>query len=104
MKSERYENHEKDMLKSILSKSLTSAAPSKETIAKAHENSGINSDDPLIKLKYTLLEQYQDQRLDDIEGSEIIENSSGETLKITKKEKSIFQLIKKNLKMNYFVT
>lgn len=31
MKSERYENHEKDMLKSILSKSLTSAAPSKET-------------------------------------------------------------------------
>ncbi|BBL61175.1 hypothetical protein MARBORIA2_13200 [Methanobrevibacter arboriphilus] len=102
MKSERYENHEKDMLKSILSKSLTSAAPSKETIAKAHENSGINSDDPLIKLKYTLLEQYQDQRLDDIEGSEIIENSSGETLKITKKEKIDFSIDKKEFENELF--
>ncbi|MEA4957136.1 hypothetical protein SDC9_40604 [bioreactor metagenome] len=92
MKSERYENHEKDMLKSILSRSLTSAAPSEETIAKAHENSGVNSNDPLIKLKYTLLDQYQGQKLEDIEGSEVIENSSGETLKITKKEKIDFSI------------
>jgi uncharacterized protein len=98
MTSKRYENHEKNMLKSILSKSLTSAEPSKETIAKAHENSGVNSNDPLIKLKYSLMEKYQDQELEDIKDSEIIENNSGETLKITKKEKINFTLNNKEFK------
>lgn len=98
MTSKRYENHKQDMLKSILSKSLTSAAPSEETIAKAHANSGTNSENPIIKLKYTLLEKYQDQKLEDIEGSEVIENSSGETLKIVKKEKIDFSLDNKNFK------
>lgn len=98
MTSKRYENHEKNMLKSILSKSLTSAAPSEETIAKAHENSGTNSDDPIIKLKYTLLEKYQDHELEDIEGSEVIENNSGEALKITNKEKIDFSLDNKDFK------
>lgn len=100
MTLKRYENHEKDMLKSILSRSLTSSKPSKETIAKAHENSGVNSENPLIKLKYTLMEKYQDHKLEDIEGSEIIENGSGETLKISKKEKINFDLDKKEFKKN----
>ncbi|RBQ22515.1 hypothetical protein ALNOE001_18890 [Candidatus Methanobinarius endosymbioticus] len=100
MTSKKYENHEKDMLKSILSQSLTSAKPSDETIAKAHENSGINSDDPLIKLKYIYMDKYQDQKLEDLEGSEIIENESGETLKITKKEKIDFSLDKQDFEKN----
>lgn len=98
MTSKRYENHEKDMLKSILSRSLTSAAPSEETLAKAHENSGVNSDNPLIKLKFKLMEEYQDQKLEDIEGSEVIENDSGEALKITQKEKIDFSLNNKEFK------
>jgi len=98
MTSKRYENHEKEMLKSILSGSLTSASPSKETIAKAHENSGVNSNDPLIKLKYTLMEKYQDHELEDIKGSSVTENDSGESLKITHKEKIDFSLNNKDFK------
>lgn len=100
MTPKRYENREKDMLKSILSRSLTSSKPSDETIAKAHANSGVNSENPLIKLKYTLMDKYQDHKLEDIEGSEIIENESGQTLKITKKEKIDFNLDKKEFKEN----
>lgn len=100
MTSKRYENHEKNMLESILSRSLTSDNPSDETVAKAHQNSGVNSEDPLIKLKYTLMEKYQDHKLEDIEGSEVIENGSGETLKITQKEKIDFNLDKKEFEKN----
>ena len=102
MTSKRYENHENDMLKSILSKSLTSASPSKETLAKAHENSGVNSDDPIIKLKYTLMEEYQDQKFEDIDGSEFIENNAGEALKITKTEKIDFSLNNKEFNKELF--
>ena len=102
MTSKRFEEHEKDMLKSILSRSLTSAAPSKETMAKAHENSGSNSENPIIKLKYTLLEKYKDQKLEDIEGSEVIENSSGEALKISTTEKIDFTLDNKYFKDELF--
>lgn len=102
MTAKRYENHEKNMLKSILSRSLTSSAPSEETIAKAHKNSGTNSNDPLIKLKYTLMDKYKDQRLEDIEGSEVIENNSGEALKITQKEKIDFSLDNKEFKKELF--
>jgi len=98
MTSKRYENHEKNMLKSILSRSLTSATPSEETIAKANENSGVNSDNPLIKLKFRLMEEYQDKKLEDIEGSELIENDSGEAIKITHKEKIDFSLNNKEFK------
>lgn len=98
MTSKKYENHEKEMLKSILSRSLTSDSPSQETIAKANDFSGKNSDDPMIKLKFRLLEEYENKSFDDIEGGEVIENSSGETLKITKKEKIDFSLNNNNLK------
>jgi len=38
------------------------------------------------------MEKYQDQNLEDIEGSELIENDSGEALKITQTEKIDFSL------------
>jgi len=98
MSSEKYKKHEEDMLKSILSRSLTSASTSEETMKKAHNYSGTNSDNPIIKLKYSLMEKYQDKNLDDIEGSEIVENNSGETLKITKKEKIDFSINNTNFK------
>ncbi len=98
MSSEKYENHEKDMLKSILSRSLTSSATSDETMNKAHAFSGTNSEDPLIKLKYTLMEKYENEKLEDIDGSEVIENSSGETLKIVQKEKIDFSIGNENFK------
>lgn len=84
----KHDNHKNELLKSILSKSLSSKNPSKETIAKAHLNSNSHFHD----LKMRLLEEYQDKTLDDIEGSEVIETDSGETLKIIQKEKIDFKL------------
>jgi len=98
MSSEKYKKHEADMLNAILSRSLTSASTSEETMKRAHEYSGANSDNPIIKLKYSLMEEYQDKELEDIDGSEIVENSYGETLKITQKEKIDFSINNENFK------
>ena len=90
MNSKKYQNHEKDMLKSILSRSLSSSNPSSETIAKAHSYSGINSTDPYKRLKYELLEKYQDKSIEEIDGTNLVENKYGETIQIKNKEEIIF--------------
>lgn len=102
MNSKKYQNHEKDLLKSILSRSLSSSNPSDETIAKAHSYSGINSDDPYKKLKYRLLEEYQDKSFEDIDGINFLENSNGETIQIKKKEKINFSTMEKDFKEEIF--
>jgi uncharacterized protein YprB with RNaseH-like and TPR domain len=53
-------------------------------------------------LKNKLLNEYQNQSLDDIPGSEIIENCYGETLKIVQKEKLEFKLKKRDFKNELF--
>ena len=90
MDSKKYRNHEKEMLKSILSRSLSSSNPSSETIAKANSYSGINSDDSYKKLKYKLLEEYQDKSIEDITGTNLIENKYRNTIQIKNKEKINF--------------
>jgi len=102
MNSKKYQNHEKDMLKSILSRSLSSSNPSNETIAKANSYSGINSDDPYKKLKYKLLEEYEDKTLEDIVGSSLIENKYGETIQIKNKEKITFNTNDNDFKEEIF--
>ncbi|MDR0900780.1 MAG: ribonuclease H-like domain-containing protein [Methanobrevibacter sp.] len=92
------EKHKEELLKSILSRSLSSKNPSEETITKAHENSNSYFHD----LKERLLNEYQDKTLDDIKGSEIIETDSGETLKITQKEKIDFKIKKCDFKKELY--
>lgn len=102
MNSKKYQNHEKDMLKSILSKSLSSSNPSNETITNAHSYSGVNSDDPYKKLKYKLIEDYQDKSVEDIAGTKLIENKYGETIQIKNKEKIVFNTSEKDFKEEIF--
>lgn len=102
MNSKKYQNHERDMLKTILSRSLSSSNPSNETIDKAHTYSGINSDDPYKKLKYKLIEEYQDSSIIDIPGSSVIENNHGETVEIKNKEKIVFDTKHKDFKEEIF--
>lgn len=91
--SSRRQEHEK-YLRSILSKSLSSEQPSKDTVKKAAKNSKSHFQD----LKEGLMNKYQEYNFEDIEGSEVIENKYGETLKITQKEKIKFSLKENNLK------
>ncbi|MBQ6813085.1 MAG: ribonuclease H-like domain-containing protein [Methanobrevibacter sp.] len=97
----RKEEHER-YLKQILSNSLSSANPSKETIERGLKE----SPSYFNKLKIGLMNRYKDWDLLDIEGSEVIENIYGETLRITRREKIDFSLkdkkeeIKKELSSN----
>ena len=75
----RREEHEA-YLEKILSNSLSSANPSKEA----------------YDLKFGLMHKYKDWDFSDIEGSRVIENVYGETLKITRKEKIDFSLENKS--------
>ena len=102
MNSKKYQDHEKDMLKSILSKSLSSSNPSNETIANAHSYSGVNSSDPLNKLKYKLIEEYEDKIMDDLSGTRIIENKQGETIQIKHTEKIVFNAANNDFKEEIF--
>lgn len=88
--------HEKYLLKSILSKSLSSENPSRKTI-----NEGYKTSDSYFKsFKEDLLEKYKDKQLKDIKGSKVISTNSGETLQIKKKEKINFKLDDNNFKEN----
>lgn len=91
----RREEHEK-YLKSILSKSLSSANPSNETKAKAMKE----SPSYFMEFKNELLSKYAGKKETDIPGSEIIENKYGECLKVTYKEKIDFKLKNSNIKEN----
>lgn len=83
----RREEHEA-YLERILSNSLSSANPSKETYQRAQKDSFTYYND----LKFGLVHKYNDWDLLDIEGSKVIENIYGETLKITRKQKIDFSL------------
>ena len=88
--SGRREEHEA-YLERILSNSLSSANPSKETYERAYKDSYTYFNN----LKFGLMNKYKDWDLLDIEGSKVIENIYGKTLKITRKEKIDFSLHKK---------
>lgn len=75
-------------LEYVLSKSLSSANPSKETYQRAQKDSPTYFDN----LKLGLMNKYKDWDLLDIEGSTLIENIYGETLKISRREKIDFSL------------
>lgn len=81
-------------LESILSKSITSRNPSKETIQKALKQSPTY----YMNYKYKLLDKYQGKNLEYIKGAKVIENKYGKCLKITHKEKINFKLQKNNIK------
>ena len=83
----RREEHEA-YLEKILSNSLTSANPSKETLERAR----LDSLTYFNNLKFGLMNKYNDWDLLDIEGSKVIENIYGETLRIRRKEKIDFSL------------
>lgn len=83
----RREEHEA-YLKGILSNSSSSANQSKET----YKREELNSLTYFNNLKFGLMHKFQDWDLLDIEGSKVIENIYGETLKITRKEKIDFSL------------
>ena len=85
--SSRREEHEA-YLERILSNSLTSANPSKEAFERAKKESPFYFNN----LKMALMNKYKDWDLMDIEGSKVIENIYGETLKITRKQKIDFSL------------
>ena len=87
----RREEHEA-YLEKILSNSLSSANPSKE----AYERGRLDSLTYFNNLKFGLMHKYKDWDFSDIEGSRVIENVYGETLKITRKEKIDFSLENKN--------
>ena len=99
--SSRREEHEA-YLEKILANSLSSANPSKETYERARKDSFTYFNN----LKFGLMHKYKDWDLLDIEGSKVIENIYGETLKITRKQKIDFHLennneiIKKELSSN----
>ena len=83
----RREEHEA-YLERILSNSLSSANPSKETYERARKDSYTYYNN----LKFGLMNKYKDWDFSDIEGSEVIENEYGNTLKITRKKKIDFSL------------
>ena len=85
--SSRRQEHEA-YLEKVLSNSLSSANPSKETYQRAQKDSFTYYNN----LKFGLMHKYKDWDLLDIEGSKVIENIHGETLKITRKQKIDFSL------------
>ena len=87
----RREEHEA-YLEKILSNSLSSANPSKET----YERAKLDSLTYFNNLKFGLMHKYKDWDFMDIEGSRVIEDIYGETFKITRKEKIDFSLENKN--------
>ncbi len=85
--SSRRQEHEA-YLEKVLSNSLSSANPSKETYQRAQKDSFTYYNN----LKFGLMHKYKDWDLLDIEGSKVIKNIHGETLKITRKQKIDFSL------------
>lgn len=100
--SSRREEHEA-YLERILSNSLTSANPSKEAFERAKKESPTYFNN----LKMALMKKYKEWDLMDIEGSKVIENIYGKTLKITRRQEIDFSLedkkesIKKELLSNF---
>ena len=75
-------------LNKVLSNSLTSENPSKETMQKGKKSSSSFYND----LKNGLLKKYENTKFEDFPNTNICENQYGETLKIVSKEKTDFNL------------
>lgn len=88
------EEHERYLREVIFANSLSSENPSEETYLKALKNSSLH----FQRYKEELIRDYQGKSLLDIEGSKNHRNSSGETIKITNKQKIDFNLINNNFK------
>lgn len=88
--------YEEELLKSILSHSLSSENPSEKTIEKASKT----SPSFFNKYKNDLLVKYQDSSFDDFKNISTLENPQGEVIKITNKEKCDFNLKKHNYQKN----
>ena len=86
--------YEEELLNSILSHSLSSENPSKKTIKKA----SATSPSFFNEYKNDLLIKYQDTSFEDFKNISTIENSQGEVIKITNKEKCNFNLEKYDYK------
>ena len=82
------EEHERYLLKAILSQSITSENPSKEAIKKAYDE----SPSYFNEFKEDLLKKYAGKKLKDIKGSEVVSTDYGDTLKIVGKEKINFNI------------
>lgn len=74
-------------LNKVLSNSLTSENPSKETMQKGKKAKCFYND-----LKNGLLKKYENTKFEDFPNTNICENQYGETLKIVSKEKTDFNL------------
>jgi uncharacterized protein YprB with RNaseH-like and TPR domain len=83
----RREEHEAYLTK-VLSNSLSSENPSKETFKKAEKNSASF----FAELKNGLLNKYEGKSFNDFENTSVCCNDFGETLKIITKEKTDFNL------------
>lgn len=94
------EEHEKYLLKQILSHSLSSDNPSKKTIKKAYSK----SNNYFREMKNNLLKKYENKSVSDFPGSKVIGTDSGQTLQITSKDKIDFKIrdndFRNNLKSN----
>ena len=95
MKNEEHERYLKEV---ILAKYLSSNYTSENNHKKSLKKSSLYFE----TYKENLLEKYEGKTLLDIEGAKHYENSSGETIKITIKEKIDFNLenINFNKKIN----
>lgn len=88
------EEHEKYLLKAILSRSITSANPSQKTKKEALKK----SDSYFEMLKQNLIEEYDGKTFRDIDGSKVVNNDSGETLEVKNSEKFNFNIEENNFK------
>ena len=81
-------------LRKVLSNSISSLNPSEEAKQRARKLSGSFYED----YKQQLLNEYDGLKVEDIDNSSVVENSFGETLKITEKEKIDFDIADNDFK------
>lgn len=88
-----YSEHEM-YLKKVLANSIGSLNPSEDTKRNARKLSNSYFKD----YKHRLLKEYENKTLDDIDNSQIISTSFGNTLRITQKEKIDFEIADNDFK------
>ena len=88
-----YSEHEM-YLKKVLSNSIGSLNPSEEAKKEARKYSGSYFED----YKQKLLNKYEGRNLEDVDNSQIISTSFGDTLKITQKEEIDFNICDNDFK------
>lgn len=83
----RREEHE-----AYLKRMISNSSPSTDHSKKASQRTQMDPLNYFNTLKFGLMNKYKDWDFSDIEGSKVIENVYGETLKITRREKIDFSL------------